>query len=51
MKGAMRFNMPLISGAEAVSQIITFGTMAAQAAVMAWVQGKPYGLADIASDP
>ena len=35
-------------GAEAVSQIITFGTMAAKAVVrdVARVQGKPYGLAD-----
>ncbi|MEM8768437.1 MAG: DNA polymerase III subunit alpha [Pseudomonadota bacterium] len=35
-------------GQEAVSQIITFGTMAAKAVVrdVARVQGKPYGLAD-----
>ncbi|MFT6906877.1 MAG: DNA polymerase-3 subunit alpha, partial [Oleiphilaceae bacterium] len=35
-------------GREAVSQIITFGTMAAKAVVrdVARVQGKPYGLAD-----
>ena len=35
-------------GVEAVSQIITFGTMAAKAVVrdVARVQGKPYGLAD-----
>ena len=35
-------------GAEAVSQIITFSTMAAKAVVrdVARVQGKPYGLAD-----
>ncbi len=35
-------------GADAVSQIITFGTMAAKAVVrdVARVQGKPYGLAD-----
>ena len=35
-------------GEEAVSQIITFGTMAAKAVVrdVARVQGKPYGLAD-----
>ena len=35
-------------GAEAVSQIITFGTMAAKAVVrdVARVQGKPYALAD-----
>ena len=35
-------------GSEAVSQIITFGTMAAKAVVrdVARVQGKPYGLAD-----
>ncbi|MCB1644496.1 MAG: DNA polymerase III subunit alpha [Pseudomonadales bacterium] len=35
-------------GKEAVSQIITFGTMAAKAVVrdVARVQGKPYGLAD-----
>jgi DNA polymerase-3 subunit alpha len=35
-------------GQEAVSQIITFGTMAARAVVkdVARVQGKPYGLAD-----
>ena len=35
-------------GANAVSQIITFGTMAAKAVVrdVARVQGKPYGLAD-----
>ena len=35
-------------GAEAVSQIATFGTMAAKAVVrdVARVQGKPYGLAD-----
>ena len=35
-------------GAEAVSQIITFGTMAAKAVVrdVARVQGKPYSLAD-----
>ena len=35
-------------GAEAVSQIATFGTMAARAVVrdVARVQGKPYGLAD-----
>ncbi len=35
-------------GHEAVSQIITFGTMAAKAVVrdVARVQGKPYGLAD-----
>jgi DNA polymerase-3 subunit alpha len=35
-------------GTEAVSQIITFGTMAAKAVVrdVARVQGKPYGLAD-----
>lgn len=35
-------------GAQAVSQIITFGTMAAKAVVrdVARVQGKPYGLAD-----
>jgi len=35
-------------GSEAVSQIITFGTMAARAVVkdVARVQGKPYGLAD-----
>ncbi|MEM1230037.1 MAG: DNA polymerase III subunit alpha [Pseudomonadota bacterium] len=35
-------------GLEAVSQIITFGTMAAKAVVrdVARVQGKPYGLAD-----
>ena len=35
-------------GFEAVSQIITFGTMAAKAVVrdVARVQGKPYGLAD-----
>ena len=35
-------------GVESVSQIITFGTMAAKAVVrdVARVQGKPYGLAD-----
>ncbi|GIR70976.1 MAG: hypothetical protein CM15mP74_22270 [Halieaceae bacterium] len=35
-------------GRQAVSQIITFGTMAAKAVVrdVARVQGKPYGLAD-----
>ena len=35
-------------GRDAVSQIITFGTMAAKAVVrdVARVQGKPYGLAD-----
>jgi DNA polymerase-3 subunit alpha len=35
-------------GREAVSQIITFGTMAAKAVVrdVARVQGKPYGMAD-----
>ena len=35
-------------GSEAVSQIITFGTMAAKAVVrdVARVQGKPYSLAD-----
>ncbi len=35
-------------GQEAVSQIVTFGTMAAKAVVrdVARVQGKPYGLAD-----
>ena len=34
-------------GAEAVSQIITFGTMAAKPLCGTWrVQGKPYGLAD-----
>ena len=35
-------------GQDAVSQIITFGTMAAKAVVrdVARVQGKPYGLAD-----
>ena len=35
-------------GREAVSQIVTFGTMAAKAVVrdVARVQGKPYGLAD-----
>ncbi len=35
-------------GKEAVSQIVTFGTMAAKAVVrdVARVQGKPYGLAD-----
>ncbi len=35
-------------GSDAVSQIITFGTMAAKAVVrdVARVQGKPYGLAD-----
>lgn len=35
-------------GQEAVSQIITFGTMAAKAVVrdVARIQGKPYGLAD-----
>ena len=35
-------------GFEAVSQIITFGTMAAKAVVrdVARVQGKPYSLAD-----
>ncbi len=35
-------------GRDAVSQIITFGTMAAKAVVrdVARVQGKPYGMAD-----